>query len=89
MSREQFEAYYINTHGCLLASVKENHWRTWLAAQEAILSAHGPAVELRVIQDAEKTMDDEWKRLNALQRMAENEQELGLDYTEAREVRDE
>jgi hypothetical protein len=89
MSREQFEAYYVDTHGCLLASVKENHWRTWLAAQNALLSAHGPAVELRVIQDAEKTLDDQWKRLNALQRMAENEQELGLDYTEAREVRDE
>jgi hypothetical protein len=89
MSREQFDKYYLTVHGCLLASVKENHWRTWLAAQEAILSAHGPAVELRVIQDAEKTLDDQWKRLNALQRMAENEQELGLDYTEAREVRDE
>jgi hypothetical protein len=88
MSREQFDTYYSTVHGCLLASVKENHWRTWLAAQEAILSAHGPAVELRVIQDTEKAMDDQWKRLNALQRMAENEQELGLDYTEAREIKE-
>jgi hypothetical protein len=89
MSREQFDAYYVNVHGCLLASVKENHWRTWLAAQEAILSAHGPAVELKVIEDAAKTLDDKWKQQKALQRMAEAEQELGLDYTEAREMRDE
>jgi hypothetical protein len=89
MSREQFDEYYQSVHGCLLASVKDNHWRTWLAAQNALLSAHGPAVELRVIQDAEKTLDEQWKRLKALDKMAESEQELGLDYTEAREVRDE
>jgi hypothetical protein len=47
--REQFEAYYAKSGGCLLATVKENHWRTWLAAQVALLEAHGPAVEMRVL----------------------------------------
>jgi hypothetical protein len=47
--REQFEAYYAKAGGCLLASVKEKHWQTWLAAQVALLEAHGPAVEMRVL----------------------------------------
>jgi hypothetical protein len=49
--REQFEAYYAKSGGCLLATVKENHWRTWLAAQVALLEAHGPAVEIRVLEE--------------------------------------
>ena len=49
--REQFEANYEERKLPLLSSVKESHWNTWLAAQEAILSAHGPAVELRVIEE--------------------------------------
>jgi hypothetical protein len=44
--REQFEAFYESVNGCLLATVKEGHWRTWLAAQDALLSAHGPVVML-------------------------------------------
>jgi hypothetical protein len=47
--REQFEKFYREAGGCLLASVKEAHWRTWLAAQVALLEAHGPAVEMRVL----------------------------------------
>jgi hypothetical protein len=49
--REQFEAYYAKSGGCLLATVKENHWRTWLAAQVALLEAHGPAVKITVLDD--------------------------------------
>jgi hypothetical protein len=36
-NREMFEDHYRKEGGCLLASVKENHWRTWLAAQVAML----------------------------------------------------
>lgn len=38
-NREQFEAHYKKVGGCLLPSVKENHWRTWLAAQAALLES--------------------------------------------------
>jgi hypothetical protein len=51
--REQFEAFYESVNGCLLSTVKELHWRTWLAAQDALLSAHGPAVEIKVLNDAD------------------------------------
>lgn len=47
--REQFEQYYAKSGGCLLVTVKERHWQTWLAAQVALLEAHGPAVEMRVL----------------------------------------
>jgi hypothetical protein len=49
--REQFEKFYREAGGCLLASVKEKHWQTWLAAQVALLEAHGPAVEIRVLEE--------------------------------------
>jgi hypothetical protein len=55
--REQFEAYYAKSGGCLLASVKEAHWRTWLAAQYALLSAKGLAVEMTILKDEEKAHD--------------------------------
>jgi hypothetical protein len=50
-NREMFEDHYRKEGGCLLASVKENHWRTWLAAQVAMLQAHGPAVQITVLDD--------------------------------------
>lgn len=37
--REQFENFYRKAGGCLLASVKEKHWQTWLAAQVALLES--------------------------------------------------
>ena len=46
MSRKQFEEFYESVGGCLLSQVKELHWRTWLAAQDALLSAHGPVTML-------------------------------------------
>lgn len=46
MSRKQFEEFYESVGGCLLSTVKELHWRTWLAAQDALLSAHGPVTML-------------------------------------------
>jgi hypothetical protein len=49
--REQFEKFYREAGGCLLASVKEKHWQTWLAAQVALLEAHGPAVEIHVLEE--------------------------------------
>jgi hypothetical protein len=55
--REQFEAYYAKAGGCLLASVKEKHWQTWLAAQYALLSAKGLAVEMTILKDEEKAHD--------------------------------
>jgi hypothetical protein len=51
--REQFEANYEERKLALLSSVKEAHWQTWMAAQEAILSAHGPAIEMRVLREPE------------------------------------
>lgn len=49
--REQFDAYYESVGGCLLSTVKELHWRTWLAAQESLLAAHGPAVMIEIQND--------------------------------------
>ncbi|CDY76129.1 hypothetical protein BGLT_05201 [Caballeronia glathei] len=49
--REQFEANYEERKLPLLSSVKESHWNTWQAAQEAILSAHGPAVMLTCLDN--------------------------------------
>jgi hypothetical protein len=50
-NREQFEHHYNKVGGCLLPAVKEKHWQTWLAAQVALLEAHGPAVEMRVLEE--------------------------------------
>jgi hypothetical protein len=50
--REQFDRYYEEAGGCLLATVKQKHWETWQAAQAALLAANGPAVEMRVLPDA-------------------------------------
>jgi hypothetical protein len=55
--REQFEKFYRDVGGCLLPSVKEAHWRTWLAAQYALLSAKGLAVEMTILKDEEKAHD--------------------------------
>lgn len=50
-NRERFEAHYRKVDGCLLPAVKEKHWGTWLAAQVALLESHGPAVEIRVLDE--------------------------------------
>lgn len=52
MSRAEFDAYYQREQLPCLSSVKERHWQTWLEAQATLLSAHGPAVELKVLDES-------------------------------------
>lgn len=44
-------------------SAKANHWKTWQAAQAALLAATGPAVEMRYLHEAGPIDEAAWMRL--------------------------
>lgn len=60
MSREQFLVYYEREKLPLSETAKENHWKTWQAAWDALLSAHGPVVML-TLDNVEMMPDVETK----------------------------
>jgi hypothetical protein len=62
-AREQFDAFYEEVGGCLLASVKDAHWRTWQAAQAALLAASGAPVEIRYLHEKGPLDAEAWDRL--------------------------
>ena len=79
MSRKQFEEFYESVGGCLLSTVKELHWRTWMAAQDALLSAHGPVTMLtmaEVVQIPFVDLGGGYQRANADAFFKEREQQI-------------
>lgn len=61
--RAEFDAYYEREGLPLMTTARENHWRTWQAAQAALLAAHGPAVEMRYLHETGPIDDEAWHRL--------------------------
>lgn len=61
--RAQFDRFYEEAGGCLLATVKEKHWQTWQAAQAALIAASGAPVEIRYLHEQGPLDADAWDRL--------------------------